>query len=171
VYVPPHFQQSDLAVPARSHSRRRARHLVASCDGLIASHVPLMLDAEAGPNGTLIASRQGHPQAAVPGRADALAIFQGPRRLCDAQLVRDQARKTGKVVRPGTTSRSTPRPLEFFDGATELLDVVTRLTNPGSRARRTRLGRQRRTAGFHQGAPEGHRGFPHADHRSTANGR
>jgi transcriptional regulator len=132
VYVPPHFQQSDLAVLHEAIRGTGLATLVSlGADGLIASHVPLMLDAEAGPNGTLI----GHLARANPqGRGatagvDALAIFLGP----DAYVTPNwyaTKRETGKVVPTWNyVAIHAYGPLEFFDDATELLDVVTRLTN------------------------------------------
>jgi transcriptional regulator len=139
LYVPPHFQQSDLAVLHEAIRTSGLATLVSlGADGLIASHVPLMLDAAAGPNGTLIGHlAKGNPQGrgAQPG-TDALAIFQGP----DAYITPswyETKRQTGKVVPTWNyVAIHAYGPLEFFDDATELLEVVTRLTNrfEGSRA-------------------------------------
>ena len=58
-------------------------------EGLIANHIPLILDAEAGPLGTL----RGHVSRMNPQWRDslphvaALAIFQGPERLHHAFVV------------------------------------------------------------------------------------
>jgi transcriptional regulator len=132
VYVPPHFQQSDLAI---LHDAIRGAGLATlvslGADGLIASHVPLMLDAEAGPNGTLIGHlAKGNPQGrGTTVGTDALAIFQGP----DAYITPnwyETKRETGKVVPTWNyVAIHAYGPLEFFDDATELLEVVTRLTN------------------------------------------
>ena len=131
MYVPPHFQQSDLAL---LHDAIRGAGLATlvslGADGLIASHVPLMLDAAAGPNGTLVGHlAKGNPQGrgAVVG-TDALAIFQGP----DAYITPSwyaTKRETGKVVPTWNyVAIHVYGPLEFFDDAAELLEVVTRLT-------------------------------------------
>ena len=132
VYVPPHFQQSDLAVLHEAIRGAGLATLVSlGADGLIASHVPLMLDAAAGPNGTLIGHlAKGNPQGrGAAAGVDALAIFQGP----DAYVTPNwyaTKRETGKVVPTWNyVAIHAYGPLEFFDDATELLDVVTRLTN------------------------------------------
>lgn len=81
MYVPKHFAESDVA---KLHALMRAHAfatLVSWQDGApFATHVPLLLDAERGPLGTLV----GHMARANPhwqsfdARAPALAIFQGP---------------------------------------------------------------------------------------------
>jgi transcriptional regulator len=81
MYVPKHFAETDVA---KLHALMRAHAfamLVSWQDGApFATHVPLLLDAERGPFGTLV----GHMARANPhwqafdARAPALAIFQGP---------------------------------------------------------------------------------------------
>lgn len=81
MYVPKHFAETDVAnlhALVRAHSFAT---LVSLVDGeLFATHVPLLLDAERGPFGTLV----GHVARANPhvrafdGRARGLAIFHGP---------------------------------------------------------------------------------------------
>jgi len=81
MYLPKPFREDD---PARLHALIRAHGfatLISERDGEpFASHLPLLLDAERGPRGTLL----GHMARANPqwrsfdqGRA-ALAIFHGP---------------------------------------------------------------------------------------------
>ena len=81
MYNPPHFQEQR---PEVLHQLIREHSLAAlvtlGSDGLIANHVPLILDPEAGPLGTL----RGHLSRMNPQWRDslpevhALAIFQGP---------------------------------------------------------------------------------------------
>ena len=132
MYVPPHFQQSDLPV---LHEAMRSAGLVTlvslGADGLIASHVPMLLDAEAGPYGTLVGHlAKPNPQGrGVAAGVDALAIFLGP----DAYITPSwyaAKREHGKVVPTWNyTAIHAYGPLEFFDDKDQLLDVVTRLTN------------------------------------------
>ena len=132
MYVPPHFQQSDLPV---LHEAMRSAGLVTlvslGADGLIASHVPMLLDAEAGPYGTLVGHlAKPNPQGrGVAAGVDALAIFLGP----DAYITPSwyaAKREHGKVVLTWNyTAIHAYGPLEFFDDKDQLLDVVTRLTN------------------------------------------
>jgi len=81
MYLPKHFAETDIAV---MHQLMRAHPLATvvtqGADGLEANHIPLYLDASAGPNGTL----RGHVARANPLAADAtvnrkiLVIFKGP---------------------------------------------------------------------------------------------
>lgn len=81
MYLPKHFAETDLGV---LHALMRAHPLATLVtqgpDGLDANHIPLKLDAGAGPHGTL----RGHIARANPLASDAavnrkiLAIFKGP---------------------------------------------------------------------------------------------
>lgn len=81
MYLPKHFAETDIGV---MHELMRAHPLATlvtqGADGLEANHIPLHLDAAAGPNGTL----RGHVARANPLAADAtvnrkiLVIFKGP---------------------------------------------------------------------------------------------
>jgi transcriptional regulator len=81
MYLPKHFAETDVGV---MHELMRAFPLATLVtfgpDGLDANHIPLLLDATAGPNGTL----RGHIARANPLAADAtvnrktLVIFKGP---------------------------------------------------------------------------------------------
>ncbi len=132
MYVPPHFKQSDLAVLQDAIRGSGLATLVSlGADGLIASHVPLMLDADSSPNGTLIGHlAKGNPQwRSVTAGVEALAIFQGP----DAYITPSwyaTKREHGKVVPTWNyVAIHAYGPIEFFSDADELLDVVTKLTD------------------------------------------
>ncbi len=79
MYVPASFAETDTT---RLHEfiRRNSFAILTSHgrDGLIASHLPLILDADAGPNGHLL----GHMARANPQwrgiQGEAMAIFSGP---------------------------------------------------------------------------------------------
>lgn len=79
MYVPASFDESD---PVRLHDfiRRYSFAILASQgeDGLIASHLPLLLDADVGPRGRL----SGHMARANPQwrdvRGEVMAVFAGP---------------------------------------------------------------------------------------------
>ncbi|HEY1931229.1 MAG TPA: FMN-binding negative transcriptional regulator [Acetobacteraceae bacterium] len=97
-------------------------------DGLIASHVPLLLDTQPAPYGTLIGHLARPNPQARGAIGEALAIFQGP----DAYVTPSwyaTKRATGKVVPTWNyVAIHAYGPVEFFDDAARLLDVVTRLT-------------------------------------------
>jgi transcriptional regulator len=100
VYNPPHFQEERTDVLhqlIREHSL--ASVVTLGPDGLIANHVPLLLDPEPGPLGTL----RGHVSRMNPQWRDslphvsALAIFQGPSAYITPSWYRTRE-ETGKVV-------------------------------------------------------------------------
>jgi transcriptional regulator len=79
VYLPAAFAESDTA-KLHAFIRRHSFAILASQGerGLIASHLPLLLDADAGPHGQLV----GHMARANPHwrdvQGDVMAIFSGP---------------------------------------------------------------------------------------------
>jgi len=97
-------------------------------DGLIASHVPLLLDPDPAPYGTLIGHLARPNPQARGAIGEALAIFQGP----DAYITPSwyaTKRETGKVVPTWNyVAIHAAGPITFFDDPDHLLDVVTRLT-------------------------------------------
>lgn len=129
MYLPPMFaeQRIDVLHAAIRHTGL-ATLVTVSADGLIASHVPMLLDSDPAPYGTLLGHlARPNPQAlGTPG--DALAIFQGP----DAYVTPSwyaTKRATGKVVPTWNyVAIHATGPISFFDDADRLLDVVTRLT-------------------------------------------
>jgi transcriptional regulator len=96
--------------------------------GLIASHVPMLLDASPAPYGTLIGHLARPNPQARGALGEALAIFQGP----DAYITPSwyaTKRATGKVVPTWNyVAVHAYGTVEFFNDPTRLLDVVTRLT-------------------------------------------
>ena len=128
MYVPPHFAETDI--PALHAAMRAVRLPVLvghGLDGLIASHVPMLLDAAAGEFGTLIghvAKANPHARATGPG----LAIFQGPEAYITPSWYATK-RETEKVVPTWNyVAVHASGPVEWFSEPARLLDVVTRLT-------------------------------------------
>ncbi len=100
MYNPPHFQEERIEVLhqlIRDHSL--AALITLGPEGLIANHVPLILDPAPAPLGTL----RGHLSRANPQWRDslphvpALAIFQGPSAYITPSWY-PTAEETGKVV-------------------------------------------------------------------------
>lgn len=131
MYVPAPFREDRIEV---LHGAIRAAGLATlvtlTPEGLIASHIPLLLDPEPAPYGTLLGHlARPNPQArgAVPGVA-ALAIFHGP----DAYITPswyETKRRTGAVVPTWNyVAVHAYGEVAFFDDPARLLDVVTRLT-------------------------------------------
>jgi transcriptional regulator len=79
MYVPAAFAETDKAKLHEFMRRHGFAFLTSNAgDGLVASHLPLLLDAEAGPNGHLL----GHMARANPqwrdARGEVMAVFSGP---------------------------------------------------------------------------------------------
>jgi transcriptional regulator len=131
LYVPPLFKEDRIDVLHAAIRRTGLATLVTlGTDGLIASHVPMLLDTEPAPYGTLLGHvARPNPQArgAVPG-VQALAIFQGP----DAYITPSwyaTKRENGKVVPTWNyVAIHAYGPVEFFGDKERLRAIVTRLT-------------------------------------------
>ncbi len=137
MYVPNHFKED--RVP-ELHAQIRAigfgSLITNSADGMEASHVPMLIDPEPGPLGTLrghIARGNGQWKRAAQGfnggGGEALVTFLGP----DAYVTPNwfpSKRETGKVVPTWNyIAIHAYGPLHFFEDKAPLLDIVTRLTN------------------------------------------
>jgi transcriptional regulator len=130
MYVPPHFAEDRLDVLQDAIRRTGLANLVTvGPDGLMASPLPLMLDPADGPYGTLYGHlAKANPQWKVTPVVDALAIFMGPDAYVSPGWY-ETKRETGKVVPTWNyITVHASGPVSFFEDATELLDVVTRLT-------------------------------------------
>ena len=96
--------------------------------GLIASHVPMLLDAEPAPNGTLIGHLARPNPQARGAIGEALAIFQGSEGYITPSWYATK-RATGTVVPTWNyVAIHAYGTIEFFDDRERLRDVVTRLT-------------------------------------------
>ena len=130
MYVPAHFAEDSIPVLQDAMRASGLAILVTlTADGLIASHVPLLLDQEPSPYGTLIGHLARPNPQATPPIGEALAIFQGPDGYITPSYYATK-RETGKVVPTWNyTSIHAYGALRFFDDRTHLLDIVPRLTN------------------------------------------
>jgi transcriptional regulator len=129
VYIPSLFNEDRIDV---LHDAIRAAGLATlvtvTQNGLIASHVPLLLDPEPAPYGTLIGHLARPNPQARGAIGEALAIFHGP----DAYITPSwyaTKRETGKVVPTWNyVAIHAAGPIEFFNDPDRLLHIVTRLT-------------------------------------------
>ncbi len=131
MFMPPAFREERIDVLHAAIREAGLAALVTLTDqGLVASHVPLLLDPAPAPYGTLIGHLARPNPQAKRGVADmdALAIFQGP----DAYITPNwyaTKRETGKVVPTWNyVAIHAAGPLRFFDDPARLLEIVTRLT-------------------------------------------
>lgn len=130
MYVPSHFKQDDLPTIHAAMQKIGLVTLVsADADGLIASHVPMLLNPSEGEFGTLYGHlARANPQAKATPSVPALAIFQGVDAYITPSWYASKA-ATGKVVPTWNyIAVHASGPLELFDDADRLLALVTRLT-------------------------------------------
>jgi len=138
MYVPPAFRNDDIEnIRATIRAIRLANLVTATADGLIATPLPLFLDETEGEHGTLYGHvAKANPQWRAAPTGDAMAIFMGPEAYVTPSWYATK-QETGKVVPTWNyIAIHAYGPIEFFESAERLLDVVTRLTNihEGSRA-------------------------------------
>jgi transcriptional regulator len=137
MYIPPAFQENDLAtLHATIRAARLSTLVTATAEGLIGTPLPMILDETEGPHGTLYGHvARANPQWKLAPVGDAMAVFMGP----DAYVTPSwyaTKRETGKVVPTWNyIAVHAYGPVEFFADADRLRDVVTRLTNLHEAAR------------------------------------
>lgn len=131
MYIPPAFRVEDIAEIHRTMREARSATLVtATEEGLIGTPVPMLLDETDGANGTLYAHvARSNPQWKLQPSCEAMAIFAGPEAyVTPSWYVTKQ--ETHKVVPTWNyVAVHAYGPVEFFDDADRLLDVVRRLTD------------------------------------------
>jgi transcriptional regulator len=141
MYVPTHFAEPRLEVLHRHIAQSGLATLVTlGADGLTATHLPLLLTAEAGPLGTLYGHvARGNPQwRDYDAKVQALAIFLGPDAYISPSWYATKA-ESGKVV--PTWNYLTVHaygPLQTVTDPDRLREHVARLTE------RQEAGRQNR---------------------------
>ncbi len=137
MYIPPAFQEDDIAtLHAAIRVSRLTNFITATADGLIGTPLPMILNETEGPHGTLYGHvARANPQWKRVPIGDAMAVFMGP----DAYVTPSwyaTKRQTGKVVPTWNyVAVHAYGPVEFFEDADRLLDVVTRLTKLHESAR------------------------------------
>jgi len=132
MYLPPHFVEDRVPVLREFIGRHGFATLVsAGPHGLIASHLPMLLDPEPAPYGTL----RGHVARANPHWRDpspdveALAIFTGAQGYVSPNWYATK-RETGKVVPTWNyVAVHAYGPLRFFDDSDRLHALVAALTD------------------------------------------
>ncbi|MBN9022414.1 MAG: FMN-binding negative transcriptional regulator [Rhizobiales bacterium] len=137
MYTPPAFREDDQDALRRIMREARLSLLItATADGLLATHLPLLLDEAEGECGVLyghIARANEQWKAAPTG--EALAILSGPEAYVTPSWYAAK-RENGKVVPTWNyVAVHAHGPVEFFDDPARLHDVVTRLTDRHEGAR------------------------------------
>lgn len=131
MYLPPQFKEDDVRVLHEAIRGAGLATLVTlSADGLIASHIPMLLEPEPKPYGTLLGhvSRANPQWQSVDTNVQALAIFLGSDAYVSPSLYATK-RQTGKVVPTWNyVAIHAYGSLQLFDDPERLLDLVMRLT-------------------------------------------
>jgi len=132
VYIPPlHKEDPTDILHEAIRAAGPATLVTLTPDGLIASHVPMLLDPDPAPYGTLLGhvARPNPQSKGATAGTDALAIFLGP----DAYITPswyETKRQTAKVVPTWNyVAIHAYGTIEFFNHRDRLLDIVTRLTD------------------------------------------
>jgi len=131
MYVPPAFREEHLTSIHRWMLEIRLAHLVTTtAEGIIATPLPMFVKESEGDKGTLYGHvARANPQWKMAPTCEAMAIFAGP----DAYVTPSwypTKKETGKVVPTWNyIAIHAYGPIEFFEDADRLLDVVTRLTD------------------------------------------
>jgi transcriptional regulator len=130
MYVPAAFAEDRIPVlHAAIREFSLATLVTLTPDGLIASHLPLMVEPDPAPYGTLIGHLARPNPQARDAIGEALAIFQGPQGYI-TPLYYATKRQTGKVVPTWNYAAiHAYGTLRFFDDHDRKLDIVTRLTD------------------------------------------
>ncbi|RWC90640.1 MAG: FMN-binding negative transcriptional regulator [Mesorhizobium sp.] len=131
MYTPPAFRDDDRdSLMATIRAARLANLVTATADGPLATPLPLFLDDTEGEHGVIHGHlARANPQWRVPAIGDGLAIFMGPDAYVTPAWYATK-QETGKVVPTWNYAAvHAYGPVEFFDDADRLLEVVTRLTN------------------------------------------
>jgi len=131
MYIPPAFRDDDKeSLRATIRAARLATLVTATAEGLLATPLPLFLDESEGEHGTIYGHvAKANPQWRAPVLGDGMAIFMGPDAYVTPAWYQTK-QETGKVVPTWNyVAVHAYGPVEFFEDADRLLEVVTRLTN------------------------------------------
>jgi len=133
MYVPSHFKEDRPEVLQDIIRKTGLAVLVSmTSDGLLASHVPLLLDPEPAPYGTLIghfARQNPHGRVTHADAPESLAIFQGPEGYITPSWYATK-QETGKVVPTWNyVAVHAYGRLQITEDPDRLLAIVTRLTD------------------------------------------
>lgn len=131
MYLPSHFREDRPEVLRQLIEAHPLAALVSTgASGLLANHLPLLLDPAEGPHGTLTGHlARANDQWQTFGSAEALAIFQGPQAYVSPAWYPTK-HETGKAV--PTWNYAVVHvwgAVEVFDDPARLRGFLTRLTD------------------------------------------
>ncbi|WP_458097953.1 FMN-binding negative transcriptional regulator [Roseomonas sp. WA12] len=131
MYVPPAFREDDLAALHGTLREARLANLVtATSEGLLATPLPLFVVPDEGAYGTLYGHvARANTQWKLPPAGDAMALFMGADAYISPSWYPSKQEHHKVVPTWNYVAVHAYGPVEFFDDADRLLEVVTRLTN------------------------------------------
>jgi len=140
MYIPPAFRVDDIAdVHQTMREARPATLVTATQEGLIGTPLPMLLNESEGPNGTLYAHvARANPQWKLTPSGEAMAIFVGPEAYVSPSWYATKQERQKVVPTCNYVAVHAYGPVEFFDDAERLLDVITRLTDLHEQQRKDR---------------------------------
>ncbi|MBO1073841.1 FMN-binding negative transcriptional regulator [Roseomonas marmotae] len=130
MYLPPAFREDDTAaIHNVIRAARLAQLVTATAEGLMATPLPLLLEAGEGEQGVLYGHlARPNPQWKAPVLGEAMAIFMGPEAYVSPGWYAAK-QEHGKVVPTWNyVAVHAYGPVEFFEEPERLLRIVTRLT-------------------------------------------
>ncbi len=130
MYTPPAFREDDTDVlHGLIRSAGLSNLVTATAGGLMATPLPLFIEAGEGAHGTLYGHlARANPQWTTAPIGDAMAIFSGPEAYISPAWYASK-QEHGKVVPTWNyVAVHAYGPVEFFDDAARLHAVVSRLT-------------------------------------------
>ncbi|TIO15761.1 MAG: FMN-binding negative transcriptional regulator [Mesorhizobium sp.] len=131
MYIPPAFRDDNReSLMATIRAARLATLVTATAEGPQATPLPLLLNESEGEHGTIYGHvAKANPQWRAPVLGDGLAIFMGPDAYVTPAWYQTK-QETGKVVPTWNyLAVHAYGPIDFFEDADRLLEIVTRLTN------------------------------------------
>ncbi|RUV44558.1 MAG: FMN-binding negative transcriptional regulator [Mesorhizobium sp.] len=131
MYIPPAFRDDNReSLMATIRAARLATLVTATAEGPQATPLPLLLNESEGEHGTIYGHvAKANPQWRAPVLGDGLAIFMGPDAYVTPAWYQTK-QETGKVVPTWNyLAVHAYGPIDFFEDAERLLEIVTRLTN------------------------------------------
>lgn len=140
MYTPPAFKLAELSdIHNAMRQTRSATLITATAEGLIGTPLPILLAESEGQYGTLYAHvARANSQWRLTPTLEAMAIFSGPEAYVTPSWYATKA-ETHKVVPTWNyVAVHAYGPVEFFDDADRVLDIVTRLTDLHERPRANR---------------------------------
>ncbi len=137
MYIPSAFRDDDLtSLHATIRAARLANLVTATEGGLVVTPLPLMLDAAEGTYGVLHGHlARANPQWRTPSIGEACVIFMGPDAYVSPSWYETKQETQRVVPTWNYIAVHAYGPVEFYEEADRLHDLVSRLTDTHERGR------------------------------------